>query len=411
MSVLGPISTLQPARPATYLDLDFSSGEVPQELVYSRASNHGVWDKDGKYSVVGPDVPPITWVPELHSYALALEPASRNLLIVDQAKPIGLSFGSAPFVGGLTAPDGTQSAVKIGSGDAATAPYTHFTAGSSFLSITLHVLKGSTIGSGLFIGFRNGTTLSSFGTHFFDSSLGTFSGIASTGLERSASLKGDWWVVNYTLDNSRVSAGDSMGMYVGRGASAGSLTPATLWYGQVEDSPFATSLIIPGASHQARVRALAYANFQDVLDGISAFVDYAAPSWVGDAPSGRVTVGAGLNNQGRVWSLIAETTRERVLLRAGEGTQDLTYRTSLTRGGYPGLRRYRAMGVSRDEFVAAAINGTGSSGASNYSSHNFPCRLLELSGANTTTACTYVKTAKVLPANATLADLQRWTNL
>lgn len=93
MSVLGPISTLQPARPATYLDFDFSKGDVPPELVYSRAGDHGVWSKDGRYSVVGQNVPPITWVPELNSYALALEPAANNYVRTTASRPLGLNFG------------------------------------------------------------------------------------------------------------------------------------------------------------------------------------------------------------------------------------------------------------------------------------------------------------------------------
>ncbi|QBR40940.1 hypothetical protein EHF36_10115 [Kerstersia gyiorum] len=301
MSVLGPISTLQSARPETYLDLDFSDGDTPGNLVYSRDSEHGVWDREGNYSVVGPNVPPITWVPELHSYALALEPARTNGYTVVSSRPCGVGpftaytqspdpvDGNGYLATGIDAPDGSNTAVRIIGNS------TSFTQGNNF------TLTAERLASFTFYARRAGTharfnirlraqnpdgSVLTLGSQVDGSvDLGSASctpnpipGMSVAARKVSRGYVEIHIVINGEATTVPLMEGAIVGFYLGyTGGATGVISGKPyfdIWYGQAEAGGFPTSLIMPGTTKRSRAGYSAHVPANVAVD-FSIFSEYA----------------------------------------------------------------------------------------------------------------------------------------
>ncbi|WP_153044117.1 phage head spike fiber domain-containing protein [Kerstersia gyiorum] len=301
MSVLGPISTLQSARPETYLDLDFSDGDTPGNLVYSRDSEHGVWDREGNYSVVGLNVPPITWVPELHSYALALEPARTNGYTVVSSRPCGVGpftaytqspdpvDGNGYLATGIDAPDGSNTAVRIIGNS------TSFTQGNNF------TLTAERLASFTFYARRAGTharfnirlraqnpdgSVLTLGSQVDGSvDLGSASctpnpipGMSVAARKVSRGYVEIHIVINGEATTVPLMEGAIVGFYLGyTGGATGVISGKPyfdIWYGQAEAGGFPTSLIMPGTTKRSRAGYSAHVPANVAVD-FSIFSEYA----------------------------------------------------------------------------------------------------------------------------------------
>lgn len=257
MSVLGPISTLQPARPATYLDFDFSKGDVPPELVYSRAGDHGVWSKDGRYSVVGQNVPPITWVPELNSYALALEPAANNYVRTTASRPLGLNFGGgATIVSGIDAPDGSPTALRVSGTWSGGIPAAEFgiSGSTGFVQVTwfvrpegdwsprFAVYSPSPVTAWFLTARVNKNTLAVdyYGNNSYPGS----------GRVKVRRVWGGWLMCEcaFAVPDNAV----TVSLYTNAAASSGSIDQCDWWFPQITKNACPTSFILPGAAVTAR---------------------------------------------------------------------------------------------------------------------------------------------------------------
>lgn len=301
MSVLGPISTLQPARPSAFLDVDFSNGDTPGNLVYSRASDHGVWDKDGKYSVVGADVPPITWMPELNSYALALEPARTNGYTIVSSRPCGVGpftaytqspdpvDGNGYLATGIDAPDGSNTAVRIIGNSTSNTQGNNFTLTAERLaSFTFYARRAGTHarfnirlraqnpdGSVLTLGSQTDGSVN------LDSANPTpnpIPGMSVAARKVSRGYVEIQIVVNGEATTTPLMEGAIVGFYLGyTGASTGVISGKPyfdIWYGQAEAGGFPTSLIIPGTAKRSRAAYNAHIP-ADGRGDFSVFSEYA----------------------------------------------------------------------------------------------------------------------------------------
>ncbi|MFT8276080.1 phage head spike fiber domain-containing protein [Kerstersia gyiorum] len=302
MSVLGPISTLQSARPETYLDLDFSDGDTPGNLVYSRDSEHGVWDREGNYSVVGPNVPPITWVPELNSYALALEPARTNLYTTSANRLCGIgpftSFTQSPdSIDGnghlktlIDAPDGSNTAIRvIGRSTGESQSSNVMLPAGRVLSFTFYARKAGTLAE-FNVRLRavnpDGSVLNtvSAGVRSFvdlDSAIATLNpvpGMHMTARKVSRGYVEIKVVVDGTATTTPLVEGCEMGFYLGyTGGKTNAISGRPyfdVWYGQAEAGGFPTSLIIPGPALRPRAGYSAHVPANVAVD-FSIFSEYA----------------------------------------------------------------------------------------------------------------------------------------
>ncbi|CAK7070473.1 MAG: hypothetical protein KER_03101 [Kerstersia gyiorum] len=278
MSVLGPISTLQPARPAAYLDLDFSDGDAPHGLVYSRASNSGVWDRDGKYSVVGPNVPPITRVEELGSYALALEPARTNLLTTTGGRPVGVGpfsrFTQSPdpvgaygiLATGIDSPDGGNSAIRVlGRSPSETQSSQVSMPASQALVFTVYARKVGTSSSFAMRCRAQNPDNTTWVANQTQSSINLdtleLPSSPDPGVRYSARRVSRGYVeIRVCLDGTKtptkIAEGATVGLYLGYTGGINSAVTGRpyfdIWYGQAESGYMGTSLILPAATPQVR---------------------------------------------------------------------------------------------------------------------------------------------------------------
>lgn len=266
--LMGRLSNLQPAVPNAYLDLDFSKGSVPAGLVYSRASNHGVWDKDGKYSVVGPNVPPITWVPEVQSWALAQEPFSvlKNRLYPEHENVWMRTVGFMLAAGGdiptllesttlVDAPDGTMTAVRlIGTRTAGMGPIFQYTAGATSFRAKLFIRPIPGVSPPLFkVMFRNGTSGTNFPVVYVNAATLEVTNPDPSGQYLRVTRRGKGWL---EIDAARVS-----GIAVGEVAQV--YFPDTgngniswdVWRVNVTDGHYISSYIEPGTTNTYAARS------------------------------------------------------------------------------------------------------------------------------------------------------------
>ncbi|CAM4136818.1 hypothetical protein [Kerstersia similis] len=325
MSVLGPISTMQAARPATYLDLDFSNGDTPGNLVYSRASGHGVWDKDGKYSVVGPNVPPITWVPELNSYALALEPGDRlrNVLNPNDSgwlrRTLGYDIAPATDIPAIQesavfvdAPDGSMTALRVnGKRTAGQGPVISFQTSTTYARAKFFIRKGLGLGERVVpIFFRNSTTATNFPIVTLDLGSGELGTIPDTSNQyfRVTRRCRDWLEVDAVRGG--FSPGDVVAFYI-HGSSARDIR-ADYWRLNLSSNPVISSFIQPGISYTERAAysgitpivmpTEAGAQFDWFVEGVIDAHPWAIPNGV--IPWGIRNVGGG-NRVDVIWSTSA----------------------------------------------------------------------------------------------------------
>lgn len=278
MSVLGPISTLQPARQAAYLDLDFSRGDVPPALVYSRPGNSGVWDKDGQYSVVGANVPPVTWVDELGSYALALEPTRTNLLTTTEGRPVGVGpftrFTQSPdpvgaygiLATGIDSPDGGNSAIRVlGRSTSEIQSGNVIMPANQALVFTVYARKAGTSSSFVMrCRAQNPDSTTWIATQeraIIDLDTLELPSSSDPGVRYSARRVGRGYVeIRVCLDGTKtptkIAEGATVGLYLGYTGGINSAVTGRpyfdIWYGQAESGYMGTSLILPAATPRVR---------------------------------------------------------------------------------------------------------------------------------------------------------------
>ncbi|CAM4136874.1 phage head spike fiber domain-containing protein [Kerstersia similis] len=444
MSVLGPISTLQPARPAAYLDLDFSRGDVPPALVYSRPGNSGVWNKDGQYSVVRANVPPVTWVDELGSYALALEPSRTNLLTVSGNRPVGLGpfsiFEQSHFpmnangtiAENVDSPDGGNSAVRIvGNSTSLTQSSLVPMPASQKLVYTIYARKAGDTQEFL-AGVR---------------AVNSDGGVFSAGVNRSR-VKLDtlevpsdpapgirysirrvslgYVEIQVAIDGTKttpaITENAAVGLYLGYTGNRAAALPGRpyfdLWYGQAEEGTVATSLIIPAATRQVRssystrtpinVPQEAGGQFDVFFDGYLDSGPYEIPNGViawgihdGAATSHRMDVVFSANNDYSVF------------FRDSGGSRSRSSRGNGVGQGIPSGRRpcraaaTLANGVSKGSAGGAIANNV--SVNPDWSGEQYSPAVVA-GGYQPHMAVMYLRRAVVLPLGS-IADLSRAANI
>lgn len=263
MSVLGPISTLQAAQPAAYLDIDFTKGYVTDEelslLNFTRASRSMRVTKPGQVEFVEAGQPAISWVPESQAYGLMCEASATNLLVTRSSSstgnplsPLGWSGAIGVAAEHVKAPDGSMTAIRV-SGTQTGRPTA--TGGANSVLATadgsvslVFCARAAPGGNGILpLQFRNSTKNQQTDTINFDLIGGTYTATTINHI-RMQRLADGWWLIFVTQVNTDFFAeGDIVTFYL-PSWNNGAIQPTDFWYASFSASPLASSLILPGAS-------------------------------------------------------------------------------------------------------------------------------------------------------------------
>jgi len=244
MSLLGPISTLARWRDAA-LDVDFLSGQLPVGMTVSRSGPALYWDASGRLRQAAENEPQFEYDANGRPLGLLLETASNNMTTYSNDPMNGGWVASfAQKTGGMEAPDGTPTAVRVDPVDGSMGGlYKAFTLSQLTEAIALSVYIKPIPGQSGTLAFtlRNdtkGVTVSPYG--YFN--VATMEVSAGAEFWRVQRCPRGWYRMIGIFPTAGYSAGDAMRFYWG--STGTSARPSfVVWGMQVEPRAVATSLI------------------------------------------------------------------------------------------------------------------------------------------------------------------------